>query len=328
MLSHYEIFMTIARKHIINDQFSGVYHCIARCVRRAFLCGFDKLLGKNFDYRKDWVRDRLKFLTEIFSIEVLGYALMSNHQHLLLRSRPELSKVWDNKEVVLRWFRLYPQNNLSEVEIANMIELISGDEARVSELRKRLSSISWFMKSLNEFIARRANKEDECKGRFWEGRFKCQRLEDDQAILSCAAYIDLNPIRAKVSDSLITSEFTSIYERIMALKSNESLENLWLAPLQDTKNRKGFLKIGIEEYLKLLDLTGRQIQTGKRGSISDQVDPILVALGMDSKNWVDMVGSVSRAFSYFIGSVEKLDRVAKNLGQKWLKGRTFAVKYY
>lgn len=211
--------MATARKLLIDDDKVTFLHAVSRCVRRSFLCGDDSYSGKNFDHRKDWVRDRLEFLTTVFGFEVFSYAALSSHLHIVGRTRPDLVSSWSAEEVARRWGRLFPERDFegralppSEVWISQFV----GDEARVKVTRERLRSISWFMRCLNENIARRANREDGCTGRFWEGRFKCQVLADEGAILACMAYVDLNPVRAGIAETPEESEFTSIYERILA----------------------------------------------------------------------------------------------------------------
>jgi hypothetical protein len=97
--------------------------------------------------------------------------------------------------------------------------MITSDPARLAEIRRRLSDVSWFMRCLVEPIARSANKEDLCRGRFWEGRFKAVQILDESALAACLAYIDLNPIRARMAETPETSRFTSVYERIHALNA-------------------------------------------------------------------------------------------------------------
>ena len=211
------------RHHIVAADEVGLYHCIARCVRRAFLCGDDPLTGKNHDHRKGWIRVRLQELASVFAIEVCGYAVMSNHLHVILRLRPDLGQDWTDEEVALRWRILYPPRDEAtgrQIEPQQHdLDMITSDPARVAELRGRLASLSWFMRCLNEPIARAANHEDNCSGRFWEGRFRSVALLDEAAVLACSIYVDLNPIRAGVAVTPEESEYTSAFDRIRSLQA-------------------------------------------------------------------------------------------------------------
>jgi REP element-mobilizing transposase RayT len=214
------------RHEIVSDDRVGLYHCIVRCVRRAFLCGDDPVSGKNHDHRKEWIRLRLQGLAAVFGIDVCGYAVMSNHFHVVLRVRPDLAQGWSDAEVALRWRLLYPprdqvtglQTKPEQVDL----NIITSDPARVDELRHRLASLSWFMRCLNEHIARAANREDHCSGRFWQGRFRSVALLDEAAALACSVYVDLNPIRAGVAGTPEESEFTSAFDRIRSLPASSS----------------------------------------------------------------------------------------------------------
>lgn len=312
--------MATARSEILSDD-EEIYHCVSRCVRRAFLCGFDVLTGKSFDHRKGWLKKRLEFLKNVFTIDMLAYALMSTHQHLLLRTRPDILAKLSDEEVAIRWLTLYPVTSgiAEDVSKDEACKNLVKNKARIEELRKRLGSISWYMKSVNEFIARRANKEDDCKGRFWEGRFKSQRLEDESAIFTCAMYIDLNPIRAKIAETPEESKFTSAHERINALRSN-AIDKLWLSPLQDTKKEKGFLSIDLPTYLSILDETGRILVKGKRGQIPNRLAPILERIGIKSSYWTTTVRHYGKWFSVIAGRANSITPVAKSLNRKWLKG--------
>ncbi len=207
----------LPRAMVVDPVDVGVYHCISRCVRRAFLCGVDAVSGKSFEHRRQWIQDRMRWLAGIFGIDVLAFAVMSNHLHIVLRNRPDVIAGWSDDEVAQRWWRLFPlrreaDGSPAEPEDHELQMLV----ARVEVLRARLADVSWFMRCLSEGIARRANREDDCTGRFWEGRYKCQPLLDEAAIVACMAYVDLNPIRAGIAATPETSPFTSAYERIHA----------------------------------------------------------------------------------------------------------------
>lgn len=209
--------MTLARKHLVYPEINPFYHIINRCVRRGYLCGYDKKSKKDYSHRKQWVVDLLRRLDLAFAINICAYAVLANHYHLVVWIDQEEARGWSRDEVVRRYAVIHSARGIEarlnkiktlgdagEIEMSNLIEL----------WRERLMSISWFEKCLNETIARAANREDEVSGRFWQGRFTSQPLLDDAALMTCMAYVDLNPVRAGVADSLQESDFTSIQERL------------------------------------------------------------------------------------------------------------------
>ncbi|MFN7293008.1 MAG: transposase [Pirellula sp.] len=208
-----------------NEQFRhdeiAVVHCVQRCVRRAFLAGIDEVSGKDYSYRREWIRRRFEALASVFSIDILSYAILSNHLHVILRSRPDVLAKLSDEEVAIRWLRVFPGKRIEE-QLAEPSQIdirrVLADSTLLAKIRMRLSDISWFMRALAEPIARIANRQDECTGRFWEGRFKAQRIVDDAGLLACAMYVDLNPVRAAMAESLEKSVHTSVFDRIEAKK--------------------------------------------------------------------------------------------------------------
>jgi REP element-mobilizing transposase RayT len=225
-VSHQPLFRSdvmprIRRRFLAEPAEVGVYHCVNRCVRRSFLCGTDQASGKSYEHRKQWIQDRMQFLAGQFGLDVLGFAVMSNHIHVVLRNRPDVVQDWSDAEVARRWWNMFPRRRDKEGKPKEPTEfelqMIMADAVRFGEIRQRLSSVSWFMRCLVEPIARSANREDVCTGRFWEGRFKCQPILDESALAACLAYVDLNPIRARIVETPETSRFTSVYERIQSI---------------------------------------------------------------------------------------------------------------
>ena len=210
--------MPRARKELVHIDTTPFYHCYVRCVRRAYLCGDDHKSGTNYDHRKAWLISRLKFLSFIFPMDICAYAVMSNHYHVVLHVDKQRAENWSNNDVVERWTQLFQpplliKRWLQEADDLSDVELETIDDI-ICQWRKRLLDIGWFMRCVNEKIARMANAEDNVTGRFWEGRFKSQALLDEAALLTCMAYVDLNPVRAAMANSLEKSDFTSIQERL------------------------------------------------------------------------------------------------------------------
>ena len=210
-----------SRAEIFEPQEIAIVHTVQRCVRRAFLAGKDVVTGKNHEPRREWIRRRLEVLASVFGIDVLSYAILSNHMHLILRTRPDVVETWSDREVAMRWLKLFPGRRLDEYlgqPTENDIQSLAADSRRLKQIRLRLSDISWFMRSASEPIARMANREDQCTGRFWEGRFRAQRIVDEAGLLACSMYVDLNPVRAAMASTPEESKHTSAYDRIRGLQ--------------------------------------------------------------------------------------------------------------
>ena len=346
--------MTQARKVVVFADEVGVYHCISRCVRRAFLCGEDAYSGRNYEHRRAWVRDRMRHLSALFGIEVFAYAVMSNHLHLVLRNRPDRVAQWGDREVAERWCRVCPgkaARESGEAYDANKFNALLNDSVMLEAVRHRLSDLSWFMRCLNEFLARRANCEDGCSGRFWEGRFRCQRLMDPGAMLACMAYVDLNPVRAQIADGLEDSQFTSVYDRVMAQRARVRLKLLgsvasptleqqrqiereeshrsgadWLLDFSDASSP--FSDVDVEYYLSLVEWTGRTIRADKPGSIPIELECVLDRFGVDAQQWAVNVRSYGSLFYRIAGKVEQLLGYAQRRGQKWFCGQLGSVRLY
>jgi REP element-mobilizing transposase RayT len=362
--------VTRARYQQVSLDDTPYYHCISRCVRRAYLCGDDPVSGQNFDHRKQWLVTRIKQLASQFSIDVCAYAVMSNHYHLVLFVNKEKAESWSDDEVIQHWTELFPRNaSLIKTLRMNMKSRAANKQlsATVEMWRERLMDISWFMRCLNESIARRANQEDECSGRFWEGRFKSQALLDERALVTCMAYVDLNPVRAGVCESLEASDFTSVQERLVhhAKKvKNRSYRQHRLLTRKNTKHLVGrqtikkqaklralgeslstgedMLPIARKNYFDLLESTCKLLhaeeQDKKRGlEALEMRQKILQDLGISADSWLKSISSFHKYYSIAAGSKDSLiqfheSRIKTGMDfkhpHKWIRGVASAKLLY
>ena len=198
--------MTRPRSERIDREEGGFYHLGSRCVRRAMLYGEDPVTGRDVSHRRAWIEDRLLELAEIFTVHVCAYAVMSNHYHVTVDYRPRERLEFSDEEVAERWLRLFPPQPGAALESA--VTALLEDPERLAVLRDRLGDLSWYMRCLNEPIARLANREDDCTGRFWQGRFCSKELPNDRSVWACMAYDDLNPLRAGMAETVDAPEHT------------------------------------------------------------------------------------------------------------------------
>lgn len=337
-----------ARSEVFDPLEIAIAHVIQRCVRRCFLMGSDPHSGKNYDHRKQWLEDRLQRFAAYFGIDLLCFSILSNHFHLLLRSRPDVVANWDDTEVARRWLMICPVrkdqqgNPLEPTEWElNTIRL---DPTRLATIRRRLSDISWWMRLLSQPLAAMANREEDQVGRFWQGRFRAVRICDEAALLACAAYVDLNPIRAALAETLEASGYTSVQRRIESLPriatSAAPASDQFLAPIEIDQRRdaigaassnspyrasdKGFLPMSAIEYIRLLDWTARVVAPGKSGVTPADAPGVLERLGLSERAWTGLVRDFGRLFSLAAGLPGTLAQQRTRLTQRrWHTRRGF-----
>ncbi len=351
-----------SRSEIVRPEEVGVYHCWSRCVRRAFLCGQDEFTGKDYEYRRTWICQMQAVLAGLFGIEVGFRAELSNHIHVVLRTRPDVVSTWSDQDVIRRWRTITKlaksRDGIVRKPNAARVAVEAAIPGHVQRIRKRLSNPSWFMGILCEYLARRSNCEDGCGGCFWEDRYRCRVLADEAGVLICGMYINLNQVRAAEAKTPETSTHTSAYDRIRAYRAQQDtvrgptqpmtsalpmdrMCELTLdekMPVNDPRlvksasshraSDKGLLSIRLHEYLQLLDFTGRIVQPGKSGSIPNHLVGILDRLGIRQEMWPALVSRYDQMFGHVVGAPSKLVERAQVAGRNWYRGISSCASVY
>ncbi|WOT03689.1 transposase [Shewanella youngdeokensis] len=307
------------RRTLVSLEDTPYYHCCSRVVRRAFLCGDDEYTGKNYDHRRGWVETQILKLTEVFAIDVAAYSVMSNHLHVVLFIDIDKANQWSDRDVVMQWHQCFNGTALTQKFAKGEVideHLVAQLKHQIAIYRSRLSDISWFMRCLNEPIARQANIEDNCTGHFWEGRFKSQALLDEAAVLACMTYVELNPIRAKMADTPEQSDYTSLKLRVTAALKGEQPKTLLPFIGHEREHQPKGIAFMLSDYLELVDETGRIIRDDKRGAISANAESILNRLNIPTANWVKIVAEFGQLFHGPVGTLQELSRYSEHLEKR------------
>lgn len=341
--------MTQPRKAQVSLDDTPWYHLVNRCVRRAFLCG--RHGDQDYSHRKPWIEARIRQLASVFAIDVAAYAVMSNHYHVVVRVDRPRAQAWTNREVLERWTQLFRGPLLVQRFLADD-RLGEGELMRIGELadsyRQRLYDLSWYMRVLNESIARMANAEDHVTGRFWEGRFKSQALLDEQAILTVMSYVDLNPIRAGIATTPEESDHTSLQARLqdradqqpapipppeaqtacqaeerspfVPAMAQQTLPQAPLMPFDATGRTDQAITFAYTDYLEWVDWIGRAILPHKRGSIPGQLPALAERLGVDPRKLADHARGLLERFGHAIGQPARLRAYSHTHERRHLRG--------
>ncbi|MEM7001222.1 MAG: hypothetical protein AAF529_10575 [Pseudomonadota bacterium] len=221
----------------------------------------------------------------------MGYAVMSNHVHLVVHFDPNGADALSDEEVAFRWCCIFDGQGLNKnvradeerpqspedftIEQAIRYHDLLLDQERVERCRQAIASLSRFMQHLKQPFALWANRQDECKGHFFESRFYSGALLDETDLMSCMAYVDLNPVEADIASSLREAENTSIHERLYAERFDASRLEAYLAPLwseetagdEATPTRKlshQLITYAKQLNLAILYLSGRETELPKQ----------------------------------------------------------------
>lgn len=345
--------VALPRKKLLSDRPIALYHCWSRCVRRAFLCGKDPVTGKDFSHRRQWILTRLGQLAALFAIEIAFHAEMANHLHEMLRTRPDVAKRLGRQEVARRWLIIARLAKCLVDQVTppsqDEIDELAKDKRRIIKLRKRLSSISWFMGTLLENVARRANAEEETTGKFWDGRFRSRECVGDEAVLLCGLYIDLNPIRAGEARSPETARYSSIYQRLQSQgmrRDSRHRPDCWLAPLTWDAQLKtddparytsrtgcrasdmGMLSITLDGYTQLLKWVARIVRGSQDCRIPRDLDSMLDHLQVEPTAWEGTFAAMETGFCRAVGPPEALAELARQKGLRCMKGMSAARRIF
>lgn len=297
--------MATPRSQLVDHDYPMHYHLISRCVRRSWLCGVDRPARKDYEHRKVWLETRIHHLAKYFAVAVDAYAIMSNHFHLVVYFDPQACNRWSDEEVAERWLAVFPPRKSAsaadEQDIVNLRrEILLQMPEKLLHARQTLGSLSMFMKHLKQPVAYQANKEDGCSGHFFEGRFYSGALLDENAVVAAMAYVDLNPIRARIVKHIEAYKAASGFKRAqVAINTPERLKAAIEPLVSGLTDTRPPLATTLAAYMDILERVARDYQAP--GSVDK------------TSRWFDRIASLRKRQRAF-GSMAALSNWCNDRG--------------
>jgi REP element-mobilizing transposase RayT len=170
-------------RRLIHEE-TGGYHIISRVTGQDFLMG---------PKEKDRFLDILYLLSQVYFVELHSYCVMDNHFHLLVTMRESHAQDCTGSNLLER------VNHLRKFSGKSALESLKPAES--TRFRERFGSVSCFAQDIKQEFTRWYNRIHDRKGYFWSDRFRGVLIGHGKAQLACAAYIEMNPVRAKIVES-------------------------------------------------------------------------------------------------------------------------------
>jgi len=311
------------------------------------LCG--KKGKKDCDHRKEWIRERLVQMSEVFAVEVCGYAINKDRLDVIIRIRPDLAKKWTKEEVVRRWKAIHPQDRERELEFEifkpskQQVQEMLAEKQQVEECRKRLCDVTWFVRDLCEAVARRLNREEGRKGRVWYGRFRTRQVLDAPAALASCLAVEVSPVVAGATKDIAKGGYSSACDRIAGAKARARAKarvprakdpDAWLCPVDATKPKgkapaKSAFPMSPSDFVKLVEWTGKNIAAKKLDATPPaDVAGALAKMGLQPDNWLEFVVNLDARFTRAVGAPKLMAKEAKRIGKSWFRGHIHAAEAY
>lgn len=343
------------RSSLINPDEINIVHAVAKTVRNLFLFGQDYSADSDYSHRKDWIFSIMEFQSTLMAVDVLDFAIMSNHIHFVLRTRPDIVNTLDDHEVARRWLTLCPKSKKRTLVDGKVIvtpippkaadiAVTAADKDKIKKLRLQLSSVSWWMRLLCQKVAQRANFEDGISmGHFFKGRFHATLINDEPHLLGCSVYVDLNAIKAAMTETLDGYNYISASVRLEQIRLRHrvkkeaerqedhpdipqktaihSSKGEFLSPIKIEKlghlpelhldgfrcSDKGFLDMTEQEYIDLLQWCITNKILDERTADPETLPDCLTKRGIAPDIWVAQVRDFDGLYRYEAGVKPQVD---------------------